>query len=416
MQQTAAKPQTVSFRVIGAAIMCALILIAALLTLVAFSNVFQKSGASTLRGTSAPAVFTRAQSAEDEGYDEDSTRCEVEYLSPDGRYSYTVTYSYEEWEDLPEGHTVTGIIFFGADDVYAVFETPIPTESEIGAAFRSFQMRANGNLFNAAMALLLAAIGFGVMTFTGRFFTLYEKCWFISVLVLAAVFAILFPEEDVNGVNGLVIMALYLLDTFLNILCELLISKQSKWNFIVSVFVEITEIAICLVLAYRFATMVSTLFFWLPIDIISFINWHRHPDRRKDELTEVRRMPVWLSLILFAAIIAASQAFAFWTDGVFTGNTDLFGGDNTLETIVNHIDWFATFIAIANGLFIFFRFEEQWFAWILDAIAEAAINIISGQYVLLVLKAGYLTNSTYGFIKWRKYIKSHPEALKRSFF
>ena len=36
---------------------------------------------------------------------------------------------------------------------------------------------------------------------------------------------------------------------------------------------------------------------------------------------------------------------------------------------------------------------------------EAAINIISGQYVLLVLKLGYLTNTTYGYIKWTKYIK-----------
>ena len=96
-----------------------------------------------------------------------------------------------------------------------------------------------------------------------KYFSLYEKIWFFSILILAVIFAFLFPEEDVNGVNGSLIMGLYLADTFLNILCELLISKQSKWNFIVSVFVEITEILICVVLSYRFATMASTLFFWL---------------------------------------------------------------------------------------------------------------------------------------------------------
>lgn len=63
-----------------------------------------------------------------------------------------------------------------------------------------------------------------------NFFTTYEKCWFISILVLSIVFAFLFPEEDINGVNGKIIMILYLLDIFLNILCELLLSKQSKWN------------------------------------------------------------------------------------------------------------------------------------------------------------------------------------------
>ena len=78
-----------------------------------------------------------------------------------------------------------------------------------------------------------------------NYFTTYEKIWFISITVLAFVFAIIFPEEDFGGVNGKVIMALYLLDIFLNITCELLISKQSKWNFIVSLGVEITEILIC---------------------------------------------------------------------------------------------------------------------------------------------------------------------------
>ena len=39
------------------------------------------------------------------------------------------------------------------------------------------------------------------------------------------------------------------------------------------------------------------------------------------------------------------------------------------------------------------------------AVIEAVINIISGQYILLVLKLGYLTNTTYGYIKWTKYIK-----------
>lgn len=126
-----------------------------------------------------------------------------------------------------------------------------------------------------------------------NYFTTYEKVWFFSILILSFIFAFLFPEEDVNGVNGKIIMALYLLDTFLNILCELLISKQSKWNFIVSIFVELCEIAICLILSYRFATMASTLFFWLPIDIISFVNWHKHPDKQEDDLTKVRKLSGW---------------------------------------------------------------------------------------------------------------------------
>ena len=142
-----------------------------------------------------------------------------------------------------------------------------------------------------------------------NFFTTYEKIWFFSILILSFIFAFLFPEEDVNGVNGKIIMALYLLDIFLNILCELLIAKQSKWNFIVSLFVEICEIAICVVLAYRFATMATTLFFWIPIDIISFINWHKHRDKDKEELTEVRKLSGIQEVICIISIIVCVIIF-----------------------------------------------------------------------------------------------------------
>lgn len=238
-----------------------------------------------------------------------------------------------------------------------------------------------------------------------NYFTTYEKVWFFSITILAFIFAFLFPEEDVNGVNGKLIMVLYLLDTFLNISCELLISKQSKWNFIVSIFVEITEILICVVLAYRFATMATTLFFWLPIDIISFINWHRHPDRTDDDLTEVRTLTGKQEVMVITGIV-------LWTVivGYFLTTLDL-GGDfiqnHTIEVLICYMDACVSAVGIANGLFILLRYREQWIAWYISSILEAAINILAGQWVLLILKVGYLTNTTYGYIKWTKYIKSH---------
>ena len=245
-----------------------------------------------------------------------------------------------------------------------------------------------------------------------NYFTTYEKIWFISITVLAFVFAFLFPEEDVGGVNGKIIMALYLLDILLNITCELLISKQSRWNFIVSLGVELTEILICVVLAYRFATMAVTLFFWIPIDIISFINWNKHKDREQEELTEVRRLTGLQEVLVIAGIV-------IWTIGVgyFLTTLEIEGllsATPTLETIVCYLDACCSAVGIANGVFILLRYREQWIAWYLCTFLETAINIISGQWVLLVLKAGYLTNTTYGYIKWTQYIKSHhkqPDAL-----
>ncbi len=247
------------------------------------------------------------------------------------------------------------------------------------------------------------------------YFSTYEKVWFFSILILAVIFSFLFPEEDVNGVNGTLIMGLYLADTFLNILCELLISKQSKWNFIVSVFVEIVEIAICVALSYRFATMATTLFFWLPIDIISFINWHKHPDQQEDDLTKVRKLSGWMEILVITGIVIWTIGVGYFLTTLEIG-TDLFGGNRTLEVIVCYLDACASAVGIANGIFILLRFREQWIAWYICSLLEAAINIISGQYVLLVLKVGYLTNTTYGYIKWTKYIKTHEKEKKLTLF
>ena len=227
-------------------------------------------------------------------------------------------------------------------------------------------------------------------------------------MVLATIFAIIFPEESANGVSGIIIMLLYLLDTFLNILCELLISKQSKWNFIVSVGVEITEIIICVVLMYRFATMITTLLFWLPIDILSFINWAKHKDKEQEELTAVRRLKGWQEILVISLIVVWTVVIGYFISGLNI-STDFFGGNDTLETAIIYIDACASAVGIANGLFIFFRFREQWIAWYICALLEAAINIMTGQFVLLILKIGYLTNTTYGYIKWTKYVNSRKE-------
>lgn len=203
---------------------------------------------------------------------------------------------------------------------------------------------------------------------------------------------------------------LYLLDVILNVACELLISKQSKWNFIVSLAVEITEIAICIFCMYRFATMAVTLFFWIPIDIISFIVWNRKRDEKKPELTEVRKLTWWQDLILIAAI-------AVWTVGVgylltlIEVEGGIFANNVIAKNIAAYLDACASAVGIANGVFILLRYREQWIAWYIVAIIETVINIMAGQWILLVLKAGYLTNTTYGYIKWTKYIKSHNAAL-----
>ncbi len=237
-------------------------------------------------------------------------------------------------------------------------------------------------------------------------FTLYEIIWFCSIVVLAVVFSFVFPEDSEEVlINPILITILYLIDIVANCACELLISKQSKYNFLVSLIVELTEIAVCIVCAYRFATMAVTLFFWIPIDIISYVNWNNHKDGEDAEITPVRKLTWWQDLILIAAIAVWTIVVGYLlslieVEGILSYN-------EVIQDVSGYLDACASAVGIANGVFILLRYREQWIAWYIVAILETIINIMAGQWILLILKAGYLTNTTYGYIKWSKYIKSH---------
>lgn len=337
-----------------------------------------------------------------EDYSEDNTICDVTYTNGDKQL--IVSYSYEDYVKLDD-KTITAYEYETKNGTKLYFDHQNINDQEVQYAYK--QVRANelASLFNFGIASLILMLSILIMMLFAKQFTTYEKSWFISIMVLATIFSVVFPEESANGVNGIIIMLLYLLDTFLNILCELLISKQSRYNFLVSVLVEIVEIAICVVLMYRFATMATTLFFWLPIDIISYINWSKHKDDEENELTVVRKLRGYQEVLVIIGIIVWTFVIGYLISGLNIA-TDFYNNE-LLETFIIYIDACASAVGIANGLFIFFRLQEQWIAWYICAFLEAVINIISGQYVLLVLKLGYFTNTTYGYIKWSRYIKEH---------
>ena len=355
-------------------------------------------------------TITLNRDFDNEDYDEDSTVCDVVYVNEDK--SLLISYPYEEYIQL-DNETIEAHEYLCEDGSSLIFKDKEINEDIIKDAYRYSKSTEMMNIFNIGNALIILALSLSVILFYSKFFTTYEKVWFISIMFLATIVAILFPEESANGVNGIIIMLLYLLDTFLNILCELLISKQSRYNFLVSVLVEICEIVICLVLMYRFATMAVTLFFWLPIDIISFINWSKHKDDDEDELTVVRRLKGYQELLVVLAIIIWTVVVGYFISGLDIA-TDFLNNRN-LELIIIYIDACASAVGIANGLFIFFRLREQWLAWYISAFLETIINILSGQYVLLILKLGYFTNTTYGYLKWSNYIKTHKEDNKSLF-
>ena len=348
---------------------------------------------------------------DEEDYDSDNKVCDVIYRKGDQKL--VVSYDYEDYVKLNK-NSIKAYEFKTENGQNLYFDHKDVSRQEASHTYKEMMAEETLSVFNLASAIFILMLSVAIMMLFSKQFTTYEKSWFISIMVLATILSVLFPEDSANGVNGIIIMILYLLDTFLNILCELLISKQSRYNFLVSVLVEIVEIVSCVVLMYRFATMATTLFFWLPIDIISYINWSKHRDDEEDELTMVRKLKGYQEVLVIIGIIVWTVVVGYFISGLDIA-TDFYN-NKTLETAIIYIDACASAVGIANGLFIFFRLREQWIAWYICAFLEAVINIMSGQYVLLPLKLGYFTNTTYGYIKWSRYIKEHQNKEKVSLF
>lgn len=238
-----------------------------------------------------------------------------------------------------------------------------------------------------------------------QYFTTYEKIWMLTIFLLSLVMSILLPEEDTNGVSGVLITVLYFFDVIIGCLCELLFSKQNKWGFLIYNLVEIIEITVLIIIRARFASMAVALFYWIPAHTLGFFQWRKYKDRIDERKTVVRKLKTWQTVLIFVLTIV-------WTLGIgylvakYSPETDFYSSD-TIVKVVAYLDACLSIMSIIDGILMFFRSRESWWTWYLYIIIETIVNIISGQWVLLIYKFGYVTNTTYGLVKWTKYIKQN---------
>ena len=170
--------------------------------------------------------------------------------------------------------------------------------------------------------------------------------------------------------------------------------------------VELFEIVIMIILRARFASLAVSIFFWVPMHILSFINWDKHTDSEDSTLTEVRSLKWWQSILIVLASIIWTAVVGYLL-AAYGPDTDFFASAK-IEQAVAYLDACCSALSIINGILLFFRYNENWLVWYLFIITETVVNIITGQWILLVLKVGYFTNTTYGYLKWTKYtMKKH---------
>ena len=227
-------------------------------------------------------------------------------------------------------------------------------------------------------------------------FTLYQICYLSSVLVLTIVFVLFFPDMMLDDTSNLFVVVCSIIAVLANPVCELLISKQSKLNFIVDIlFIEIPEFTLCIALGW-YTIAIVTIIFWIPIDVVSYIRWTKFPDREKEEETIVKGLSWKMDILVILGIIAFSFVVCNLIR-LIPGASDSF------------LDALSASFGMANGILLMLRFREQWFAWFITLVLYTILYITSGSYIMLITVFAMFINTCYGFVKWLKYTKTHSK-------
>ena len=227
-------------------------------------------------------------------------------------------------------------------------------------------------------------------------FTPYQIIYLASVLTITILFIIFLPDMMLDDMSNPFVVVCSVIAVLANPLCELLISKQSKLNFIVDIlFIEIPELILCISLGW-YTIAIVTIVFWVPVDIVSYIYWTEHPDKIKEEETAVKGLSPKLDILVILGIIIVSFAIGNLIR-LIPGASD------------SYLDALSAAFGMSNGILLLLRYREQWFAWFITLILYAILYTISGSYIMLITVAAMMVNTVYGFVKWLKYVKTHKE-------
>lgn len=224
-------------------------------------------------------------------------------------------------------------------------------------------------------------------------FNLFEIIWLCSVVVLLSVFMAIFPDALFDDSTNTLVVVCSVISIVANPICELMISKQSRYNFLVSiVFIEITEMIVYFSL-HLYSCAIVSLVFWVPIDLVSFFRWKKNVDEVDDNKTKVKALNWWQDLLIVVGI-AGFSFLVGWLLSLIPECED------------SYLDAFVSALGMANGILLLLRYNEQWYAWFAYLVFDAVLWIISGHYIMLITVVAMMINTIYGFVKWIKYIRA----------
>ena len=178
------------------------------------------------------------------------------------------------------------------------------------------------------------------------------------------------------------------------IMCVFFTAKGNISNFLFAT-INTAVYAIYLVYWHIWGTAALEIFFYIPMNFISWYFWVKHRDTVLTHKTKVRKLNSWQNAL--CAIIVIATAYVYHL---------------ILVRIGGEVAWFDAFtlsIGIVATFLELFRCREQYFWWIITDIVSVGMYIVHFDLVYLTKRSIYLIVAIIGLVNWANLHRTRNE-------
>ena len=213
--------------------------------------------------------------------------------------------------------------------------------------------------------------------------------WLMAAIMVAiAAYAMISAFVDPSSSsNPPWLTVLNFISAVCGVVCIFFCAKANISNF---AFGLVNTVVYAIYLAYWhiWGTMCLEIFFYFPINILSWIVWARHRDIYENEKTMAKKLTARQDVFVGVLVIASTVVYHAILVRV--------GGN------VAWLDAATVAIGIIATILEMLRFREQYVLWLITDVVAVAMFIQHFDPVYLTKKSIYLIMAVIGLINWYK--------------
>ena len=215
----------------------------------------------------------------------------------------------------------------------------------------------------------------------------YEIIMIVIMIFIAGLAVYKAIVDPASSNNPLWLTIINFISAICGIMCVFFCAKANISNF---AFAVVNTFVYAIFLFYHkiYGTFALEVLFYQPVNIISWIIWARHRDKKYIEKTKAKKLTLVQNII--AALLIIGGGVIYHQILVKLGGA------------VAWLDAFTLSIGIVAVLLEMLRYKEQYFWWIITDIIAVIMYIVHFDLVYLTKKTIYLIMAIIGFINWHK--------------